>query len=439
MRITVINWRLLAACAAAGLAGGAAVSFTIHDRYISAATLRLHAGTQSDLVALQKVQLSIRNVLSRTSLSNVIQSPGLDLYKQERTRKPLEDVIGDMKAHDLKVVLSSPARTVRIVYRGESPLQAQAAVRLLTTRIRDEYLNRQQTAKLSTDIGIQVLDPPSLDTSPIYPNRPIVAVVGLFGGLLTAFVVLLVRRAARAWLISALLILLVDGATNFLPLPYESRATMMFDSPATVQAVVTDRALALAGLESQSWRGIDLSPEQSGPGLVVRVRNADRFVAQRTAQAAVIRFMNRVASKRQGFSSAAEVLEPPSLPVWPMGEAWRDALAAASFALALISGGILLLQRRTEHLRSQPGYRRNAQLRLPMFPLLLVRLLCAASLSADWLFTSFRGNSETGTPRGADARSLAGPGIRRRLAHAVDKGPAPRPVRATASWSLQLP
>lgn len=376
MRIIAINWRLLAACSFAGLVIGAAGSFVIHDRYISTATLRFDAGAQGDLVARREVDLSIRNLLSRTSLSNVIQTPGLDLYKQERARKPLEDVMEDMKAHDLKVMLG-PAGSLMIRYQAESPEQAQAAVRLLTTRILDEHQNRQhslanlardfqhdtgRTLALPTGIGLEVLDPPSRDASPIYPNRPIVAVVGLIGGLLTSFVILLIRRAPRVWLISTVMILLADGATNFLPLPYESQATMLFDSPATLRALVKERAIVLAGLESQSWRGIDLIPDQSGTGLVIRVRNSDRFVAQRTAQETVSRFVDRLARNRDALNSAwvvagpmAEVLDPPSLPVWPMGDAWRDAIAEGAFVLALISGGILLFRRRQVQLRSQPA------------------------------------------------------------------------------------
>lgn len=365
MRVATMNGRLLAACAIAGLMIGAAASFGIHDRYVSAATLRLNAGSQRDLVALQEAQLSIRNVLSRRLLSNVIQSPGLDLYKQERTRKPLEDVIADMKAHDLKVVLS-PAGNLRVEYQAESPEQAQATVQLLTARILDEHQNRQRsvetlardfqrdtgrTVALPAGIVMEVVDPPSLDPSPIYPNRPIVAAVGLFAGLLTALAILVIRRAPRVWLLSMAGVLLVVGGSNFLPLPYESQATMQFDSPAALSALVQERDIVLVGLESQSWRGIDLIPDPGGASLVVRARNTDRFLAQKTAQATVVRFLDRLAHNRQG--SLAEVLDPPSLPVWPMGDVWRDRIAAGAFALALVSGGILLFQRRREQLRSQ--------------------------------------------------------------------------------------
>lgn len=358
LRIDSVNWRFVGALATAGLVIATAISFGIHDRYISTATLHVDPGPTGDAaLARKEILLSIRNVLSRTSLSNLIQSPSLELYKSERARMPLEDVIRDMKAKDLKIT-PDPAGDYRLEFRGATPEQAQIAVQLLANRLMDEHVNRQrsftnlardfqkdtgQTAQVPTGSSLDVQSPPSLDTSPFYPNRPIIALIGLILGLLAVPAFALIRKAPRAWLGASSAVLLCTGLVGFLPLPYESEAELVFDSPATLQTLT--RVLPPE---------VVLVKDSQGTGLTLRLRNSDRFVAQHRVQTVISRMMDDSRRMRNGKSSPAwmisgpwaEVLDPPTLPIWPVGDAWRDRIAQASFALALFSAAVLWWEKR---------------------------------------------------------------------------------------------
>src|SRR5262249_32765100 len=153
------------------------------------------------------------SILSRTSLSNIIQQPNLDLYKRDRARMPLEDVIENMR-HDIGIQIDpthsvagrSLAFHVQFIYRDR--VKAQATVQALITRFVDSNLILQQDrqskavyddvdrleariAVLEKRLGISnqqpatahatfirrdgealaVLDPPSLPMKPATPNR----------------------------------------------------------------------------------------------------------------------------------------------------------------------------------------------------------------------------------------------------------------------------
>lgn len=357
-RPNTLNWGFIAAAGTAGLFLATALSFGIRDRYISAATVRVDPGPQGDAdTARREVELAIRNVLSRRSLSSFIQSPKLDLYKSDRARRPLEDVIRDMKANDLKIT-SEAAGTFRLEYRGESPEQAQTAVRLLITRLFDEQINRQrslfflardvehdtgQKVPIPSGIGLDVQSPPTLDTAPVYPNRPVIAFIGLIAGLLAVPVITLIRRSPRVWLRAASGLLLCSGLIGFLPLPYESEAQIVFDSPFTLQTLTKNFPAEIAFIT-----------DNQGTALTIKVHNSDRFVAQRDVQRAVSRIIEGSARIRPSQSLPSrmisgpwgEVLDPPTLPVHPLGDAWRDRIALASFILALLSGALLYYESR---------------------------------------------------------------------------------------------
>ena len=53
-----------------------------------------------------------QEILSRTSLQELIQRPSLDLYKRERQRLPLEDIIQDMRNKYIKIqMMETPNST----------------------------------------------------------------------------------------------------------------------------------------------------------------------------------------------------------------------------------------------------------------------------------------------------------------------------------------
>ena len=54
-----------------------------------------------------------QEILSRSSLSELVQKPSLDLYKRDRQRKPMEDVIEEMRKNIRIVILDLPSAQTR--------------------------------------------------------------------------------------------------------------------------------------------------------------------------------------------------------------------------------------------------------------------------------------------------------------------------------------
>lgn len=106
-------WHLGFAAAGCVLAGPA--SFLMPDRYTSTAIMMLTPAqlTEDPLVSPPAVTPAAEilrqlepQVLSPQNLSRVIEDPRLNLYPAERARKPIEDVVRNMLARDLRIVPS---------------------------------------------------------------------------------------------------------------------------------------------------------------------------------------------------------------------------------------------------------------------------------------------------------------------------------------------
>src|SRR5271165_4616524 len=95
----------------AGIAISTIVAFFLPNVYVSRAMLRITPSQipENLVPATFNQQMEARisqmwqEVISRSSLSDLIQRPTLDLYKSERNRKPLEDVIEEMKTKDIRL------------------------------------------------------------------------------------------------------------------------------------------------------------------------------------------------------------------------------------------------------------------------------------------------------------------------------------------------
>src|ERR1035441_4138118 len=95
----------------AGIAISTIVAFFLPNVYVSRAMLRITPSQipENLVPATFNQQMTDRigamwqDVVSRSQLSELIQRPSLDLYKSDRNRKPLEDVIEDMKNKDIKL------------------------------------------------------------------------------------------------------------------------------------------------------------------------------------------------------------------------------------------------------------------------------------------------------------------------------------------------
>ena len=354
MRIASIDVRKLAGFAFAGLVVSAVVAYRTPEKFASSAVVRLTASAEAEpeVVRAEAMRLQ-REVLSRTSLSNLVQQPELDLYRSERRRKPLEDVIEQMKKEDLGIRMLAPKpgsteTVLALTYFGPDPARTRLLVEKLVRRLVDDHQNTQRMTAVGlaehtiTDaeakmagLGsrIDVLDPPSLDKNPVYPNRMMMLFTGVVAGIGGFFVFAGMRRFWKrmaAGVVGALIAWVL--VFSYLPQPFYSRSLMQADSPETLRTIVGNQEL-LAGFRDEALRGArspDLNPEQirietgaDSRALGIVVRNNDRFVAQRGNQAMISAIADNLARRRlaagraRGGTPRLEVVDPPSLPVSP--------------------------------------------------------------------------------------------------------------------------
>src|SRR5512140_3592352 len=88
-----------------GLVVSVVVAFLWPDTYVSQAVMRITPQQIApnlvpsivNMQMQQRLQQMQQEILSRSSLSELIQRPSLDLYRKERASKPMEDVVEAMR------------------------------------------------------------------------------------------------------------------------------------------------------------------------------------------------------------------------------------------------------------------------------------------------------------------------------------------------------
>ena len=95
----------------------------------------------------QRLQQMQQEILSRGSLSELIQRPSLDLYRKERARYPMEDVIQDMRNKYIRLqtvdVGRGGASAFTISFSYPDRFKAQAVVRELVTKFTEQNVRVQ--------------------------------------------------------------------------------------------------------------------------------------------------------------------------------------------------------------------------------------------------------------------------------------------------------
>lgn len=139
-----------------GLVASIVVALLLPNSYRSEAVMQitpaqisedLVKNTGNSLLTDRIIQME-SNIMSRTSLSNLIQSPTLNLYPSERLKQPLEDVIEALKK-DLRITIDSApgvskhASAFKISFSYTNRFKAQLTVQSLITRFMDENQNSQ--------------------------------------------------------------------------------------------------------------------------------------------------------------------------------------------------------------------------------------------------------------------------------------------------------
>jgi hypothetical protein len=190
--------RMTAACGLLGAILALAVAYQIEDRYVSCTVLRVNlaGGDPRDVATEKWVEQMRPAVLTRNVLWGIITNPARDLYKRERQREPLEDIVRSMATRDIQItpLRGGNGRTNNAILLGftySDPRMAQAVARDLAARILDVNL-----AHGGFGSNLEVLDPANIPQRPVSPNRLAFAVLGLVGGAVLGFVIMGIRRRA---------------------------------------------------------------------------------------------------------------------------------------------------------------------------------------------------------------------------------------------------
>src|SRR5580765_1148727 len=149
----------------AGLVIAVVVAFLWPDTYVSQAVLRITPQQISDRLVPQVVNMQMQQrleqmrqeILSRGSLIELIQRPSLDLYRKERQRYPMEDIVQDMRNKAIRIQTveiggGRAASAFTISFSYPDRFKAQAVVRELVTKFTESNVTVQHNqAKLTSD------------------------------------------------------------------------------------------------------------------------------------------------------------------------------------------------------------------------------------------------------------------------------------------------
>jgi uncharacterized protein involved in exopolysaccharide biosynthesis len=153
----------------AGLVIAVVVAFLWPDTYTSTAVMRITppqvperlVPTATNVQMADRLMQMEQDILSQASLSELIQRPALDLYKSERDRKPMVDVVEDMRRKITIRMIDTPggmgrdrrmASAFRVSFSYPDRYKAQAVVNELVTKFTEQNIRvlRDQTS-LTTD------------------------------------------------------------------------------------------------------------------------------------------------------------------------------------------------------------------------------------------------------------------------------------------------
>jgi hypothetical protein len=207
LRMQMTTWNYLKVVVAAALAGALAAGVLAVEtpgRYVSTAVMRFTSAAPADSGrqgALDRLAGLQQQILSRKSLGEIITQPAFDLYREDRKRMPLEDVVQNMrnKALRFQVMQAQGGGVPALVISCEYPdkFKAQAVVRELVARFFRLNNTMRRNQGPSVEI-LEVLDPANLPQRPIFPNRPMIVAAGVLGGAVLGLLAVLVWRGRRS-------------------------------------------------------------------------------------------------------------------------------------------------------------------------------------------------------------------------------------------------
>lgn len=201
MRLRVQRaWVTLMALLAVGAFGGMGVSYLFTPMWEARAVMqctpaRFRTDGNPTSRIDEFVEKAKSDVMSRTSLAEMMTDPRLDLYRNERRTMPLEDVVDIMRESVRVTIASAPNRkpgAVVFVISFRYP-DARKAVDTINA-----FIGKFENASLQTSgadtVYYAVLDRPALPKRPMFPKRASFVVTGAVAGLILAIATLFIRR-----------------------------------------------------------------------------------------------------------------------------------------------------------------------------------------------------------------------------------------------------
>ncbi len=143
----------------AGIVISTVVAFVMPNVYVSQAEMQITPAQVSESIVKSTVNERLneriismeQEILSRTSLSQIIQDPRLDLYKTDRAKEPLEDVIEKMRTKGIHIKTESTPGDTRgasaffISFEYPDRVKARDTVQALVTKFTDQNQVTQAT------------------------------------------------------------------------------------------------------------------------------------------------------------------------------------------------------------------------------------------------------------------------------------------------------
>jgi hypothetical protein len=196
MRTGANYLKLAGALAAGGAFASLAASFAVPQCYVSSAVVRINP---------RQLEFAKQQMLSRGHLSFLMQRRDLNLYREERARMPMEDIVMQMRQHDIQIrplPNSGGAPTAaEISFAYPDRQKSRAVVQALVSRFVEQgsVVNRwradiwrtawQSEAPPLPDDKVEVLIPPTVSEKAAGPNRLVFVAWGVGAGLLLGLIV----------------------------------------------------------------------------------------------------------------------------------------------------------------------------------------------------------------------------------------------------------
>jgi hypothetical protein len=217
-----------------GLLAGLGISHLVPPSYVSEATMTLTGTPGSAPADLRPILAGMQQeILSRTSLFTLMTDPHLDLYRNERARQPIEDVIATMR-RDLEIGLTGPGSVFHIRFAYSDRAKAHDTVQALAAEFEASNIARERVASnmmgyyqaggvearlaaIEKRLGIsspapvsnpfepsapnrttmEVIDPASQPINPLWPDPFRFMYIGLGAGFIAAAIIAVFRRRVQ--------------------------------------------------------------------------------------------------------------------------------------------------------------------------------------------------------------------------------------------------